>query len=129
MRGAGFVTKRNSDRVLLFFILFFSTILFYYVIISALGALRLEQYHIVYFIVKWPYVLCFFSKITKPSPSSWLHFNLNFIKTIVFMKINPQTRFQKLHYKLTISNLTKKLKKNTKFRRKSEKRTTSRTPP
>ena len=97
MRGAGFVTKRISDRVLLilFFILY--DILISLMVLSALGALRLEQYHIVYFIVKWPYVLCFFSKITKPSPSSWLHFNLNFIKTIVFMKINPQTRFLKLH--------------------------------
>ena len=115
MRGAGFVTKRNSDRVLLFTLIIYYHLKMMVLLIAALGALRLEQYHIVYFIVKWPYVSCFFSKITKPSPFLRLHVKAKFFKNYRFQKIYPQT--QKFD------------EKNSKFRRKSEKRTTSRTPP
>ena len=80
MRGAGFVTKRNSDRVLLFMIIILLHSFILDFAVAALGALRLEQYHIVYFIVKWPYVSCFFSKITKPSPFLRLHVKSKFHK-------------------------------------------------
>ncbi len=83
--------------------------------ISALGALRLEQYHIVYFIVKWPYVSCFFSKITKPSPFLRLHVKAKFFKNYRFQKIYPQTQ-----------NFDEK---NSKFRRKSDISRSSPTPP
>ena len=92
MRGAGFVTKRISDRVLLKFYININNFNSVFILIAALGALRLEQYHIVYFIVKWPYVSCFFSKITKPSPFLRLHVKAKFFKNYRFQKIYPQTQ-------------------------------------
>ncbi len=91
MRGAGFVTKRNSDRVLLISNLFNIHNNFLIVHQSALGALRLEQYHIVYFIVKWPLCFMFFFKNHETLTLLMVTcYCLNFMKTIVFMKITPK---------------------------------------